>query len=284
MDKDLLENDSVEEIPPKKVPIRHMARETGKLWHTLLVVFVIPLVIAGMVTGITWVATDPAFREPPAAKPIPVFTPNPDPTPTAAPTDIPDVVSAAAMVTRIEIPYIKFDSNNVVLPPGQVDTIEPWTFDDNRDHNGQLTPGAFESSIKQDLTVPGGGLVGTDTLATTNPLIAGHTTPYYWEKLGVFQPMINVIVGNTVAFTTPNGRMCYVVTGVDNTTSKSARVMVGEVEMSAVDAKYRYATPIPGRAYIVTCYRPDVNSTGPTTENLVLILQFNQDLTNTGQC
>lgn len=263
---------------------RHMAREKGKVRRTLISVLVIPAIIASSVTLGAWIFTDPIFRNDPVAAPIPEFTPNPDPTPTAAPPDIPDVVSAAAMVTRIEIPYINFDSNNVVLPAGQVDTIEAWTEADNKAHNGQLTPGAFESSIKQDLTVPGGGLVGTDTLNITNPLLAGHTTPYDWQKLGVFQDMIHVIVGNTVAFTTSNGRLCYVVTGVDSTTPKNESVWVDGKEMSAVDAKYRYATPTPGVAYIVTCYRPDVNSTGPTTENLVLILQFDQDLTNTGQC
>jgi len=246
------------------------------------------LVIAGLVgSSITLILTNPTSYEETEPTPFPITVPTrvPFEQPTAAPTSVPDVVIAASAPLRLEIPSVGFDSANIVLPAGQTETFIKWTEDDNRAHGGSLVPPSpYKSSLVYDTTVPGGGLFGTD--AQTSGLIAGHTSRYDRpeSEQGVFQPLIEVDEGDPVAITTANGKLCYNVITIDSETPKNGGVLIDDVLVSAVAAKYRYAAPIPGVVYIVTCYRPDVNSTGPTTENLVLVLQLNQGVTNAGSC
>lgn len=182
-----------------------------------------------------------------------------------------DVVVSASAPIRLEIPSIGFDSSNLA-GPGTSNPIQQWTEAMNEAGNGQVTPpGAWESSIVWDSTVAGGGLFGTDVQSSGR--ILAHTTPWDWSKLGAFNTLINVRVGDPVAITTEKGKLCYVATESDNTTSKSQLNVV-----------YSKETVIDGTVYLITCSRAIDRNVGATVNNLVVTLQLNQQQTNTGSC
>jgi hypothetical protein len=272
--------------PHLSAPMRHRRKPAGRFTISQRIISAIILVVTA--AGVVWIINEPSLWQQPA----PVATPEPNPTripfvqPSAAPTTVPDVVIAASAPLSIEFPSYGFNSNDLKLPSGQQEAIMQWTEQDNAAHNGVLTPSEpYSSSLVWDSTVNGGGLFGTD--AQSSGLIAGHTTPYSWPETeqGVFQDLNLLQVGDPVVITTANGRLCYFVKEVDFSTPKQATVMVDGVAVNAVDAKYSFATPIPGIAYVVTCYRASIGDDGrPTTFNLVVVLQLDQAVTNAGSC
>jgi hypothetical protein len=188
------------------------------------------------------------------------------------PSAVPEsnVVIPASAPMRLEIPSINFDSSK--LAGGTSNPIQQWTKAMNDAGNGIVTPpGPYASSIVWDSTVAGGGLFGTD--AQSNGRILAHTTPRDWNPLGAFTSLNLVHVGDPVVITTEKGKLCYEVTKSDGLTRKNQLNVVYDKEKV-----------IPGVAYLITCNRTSDNPHGPTTNNLVITLQLNQQQTNTGSC
>jgi len=251
-------------------------------WGTIALVLGVLLAIAVAIAGINLVLTSSEFQQKPTPAPSPTRVEVEAPTP--APTVVPDVVRAEAPPLRLEIPTANgFDSDKLDIPANQTERIMQWTAQDNRDHDGQLfPPEPASTSLVWDSTVEGGGQFGTD--AQTSGLIVGHTTPYNREKLGVFQGLRLVAPGDYAAITTVNGRLCYKVTLVDTSIRKDSYRMVDGKRLYEVDEKYRYAPPRPGIIYLVACYRLDDGNNGPTTNNIVVVLELDQSVTNAGSC
>jgi|GEM_PF-3335547 len=182
-----------------------------------------------------------------------------------------DVVIPASAPVRLEIPSIDFDSSKLA-GEGTSNPIQEWTKAMNDASNGEVTPpDPWDSSLVWDSTVAGGGLFGTD--AQSNGRILAHTTPWTWSKLGVFNTLIEVHVGDPVAITTEKGKLCYNVTRSDNTTAKRQLNVIYDKE-----------TVTKGVVYLITCSRAKDQNSGATVNNLVLTLQLNQQQTNTGSC
>jgi len=252
----------------------------------LVVLIAILTVLASVAT---YVVISPSFRAEVALAPEPTRVPFVQPT--VAPTTVPDVDIASGAPTGLEFPSVGFNSANLVLPKWQTEPIMKWTEQDNIAHNGKLTPpNPDTSSIVWDSTVPNGGEVGTDV--QTSATIAGHTSPYRkeGEPLGVFQPLMKVEVGDPAVVVNANGRICYNVVAIDDTIRKDSIIdtngngVIDKGDMYEIDAKYRYADPIPGRIYVVTCNRLNDGNNGPTKNNRVLVLEINQGAINAGSC
>lgn len=143
----------------------------------------------------------------------------------------------------------------------------------NNDADGVVTPpGPWGSSIAWDSTVAGGGLFGSDAQASGR--ILAHTTPWSWQKdnQGAFQNLRDVKIGNPVAITTDKGRLCYTVAKKDSVLKDQINVVFDKEKVT------------PGIVYLVTCDRARDYGNGSTVDNLVVSLQYNQQLTNTGSC
>lgn len=209
----------------------------------------------------------------------------PAPPPVAAPTWHPveatlvplsaipenDVVIPAGAPIKLEIPTISFDSSKLA-GEGVSNPIQQWTEAMNLAHQGQATPPEPKSSsLIWDSTVAGGGLFGTD--AQSSGRILGHTTFWNRPPISAFNTLVDVRVGDPVAITTENGKLCYTVERSDNTISKDS-----------LNAVYGKETVTEGVVYLITCSRAKDDNTGPTDYNLVLTLQLNQQQTNTGSC
>jgi len=246
-----------------------MARKKRR--SVALPIAIVTLVAAFVGAGV--VLTTPAFygTAPPTHIPGSARLPVETPTSTPAATNTPDVVIASSAPTRLEIPSIGFDSAAL----GNGGPLVEWTQEMNDANNGTLTPGKpWGSTVVWDSTIAGGGLFGTD--AQSNGIIAAHTTPWTWKELGAFQFLIDVRVNDSVAITTTNGKLCYTVT-------EEATI----IPKGQAGAKYRFhdvAQVKPGIAYLITCSRERDAGNGATTENRVVTLQLNQQLTNTGSC
>jgi sortase (surface protein transpeptidase) len=101
-----------------------------------------------------------------------------------------------------------------------------------------------------------------------------HTTPWGWEEQGVFNNLIDVHVGDRVAITTNEGRLCYNVIAKDTETPKNQ-----------LNITYSKEEVKPGIVYLITCSRAkDLDDWLATKDNLVLTLQLDQQATNTGSC
>ena len=242
---------------------------------------------AGILYALFFVVTNPFFQDIPEAAPKPTRVPFEQPS--VAPTPLPDVVIAASAPTGFEFPSVGLKSDNVVLPAGQKDAIEKWTKQDNIKNNGVLRPsGPYDSSMVWDSNVTGGGLVGTDVASSA--VIAGHTTSYNNTKLGVFQPLMDVEIGDPAVVINANGRLCYTIVDIDDSIVKNVRVdsngddRITTDDWTELDAKYRYGEPVPDVMYFITCLRLDEDYDGPTTNNRVLILELNKAATNAGSC
>jgi len=248
---------------------QHVARKKRR--SLTLPIAIVTLVAAFAGTAV--VLMTPAFYETTAPVHIPgsARLPVETPAPIAISSDVPDLVVPASSPTRLEIPSIGFDSAAL----GDGGPLVEWTQEMNDANNGTLTPGKpWGSTVVWDSTIAGGGLFGTD--AQANGIIAAHTTPWTWKELGAFQFLIDVRVNDSVAITTANGRLCYTVT-------EEATI----IPKGQAGAKYRFhdvALVQPGIAYLITCSRERDAGTGATTQNRVVTLQLNQQLTNTGSC
>ena len=223
-------------------------------------------------------------------------TPAPKPTrvpfeqPTSAPSSVPDVAIEGAVPTGLEFPSVGFNSANLVLPPGQTDQILKWTEDDNTATGGALIPPWPDTtSIVYDSTAPGGGLIGTDVLSSVT--IAGHTSPFDERpQYAVFQPLMEVKINDPGVVVTEKGRICATVIGIDTSIRKDSILdtdgngIIDDKDQYEVDAKYRYATPVPDVFYVILCNRLDNGYDGPTTNLRVLIMQVNQGAINAGSC
>jgi len=178
-----------------------------------------------------------------------------------------DVVIPASAPVSLEIPTLDFDSSK--LSGGTSNPIQQWTDAMNNAAHGEVTPpGPWESSLVWDSTVAGGGLFGTD--AQSSGRILGHTTPTQWDKLGAFQTLPKVHIGDPAVIVTEKGRLCYTIV-------KSSTVL-----KSQLNVVYDKETVLPGIVYLITCDRPANYGNGPTIDNLVLTLQLNQLQTNVG--
>lgn len=213
---------------------------------------------------------------PPAVVPTwhPIVGPSSVPQP-AVPEKKNKVVQASAPV-RLEIPSLVFKDgksfdSSTLAGPGTSNSIQQWTKAMNDAYNGQVTPaGHYESSIVWDSTVAGGGLFGTD--AQSNGRLLAHTTPRDWSPLGAFNPLDQVHIGDIVAITTQKGRLCFKATKNES------------VPKDQLNVVYNKEVVIAGVVYLITCDRTPDNPHGPTKDNLVVTLQLNQQLTNTGSC
>jgi hypothetical protein len=217
--------------------------------------------------GVLWSGVSGSSAPPPAVAPTwhPVeATPVPQ---SAVPES--DVVIPASAPVRLEIPSVDFDSSK--LGGKTSNPIQQWTEAMNNAANGEVTPpDPWDSSLVWDSTVAGGGLFGTD--AQSSGRILGHTTPWSWSKLGSFQSLVDVHVGDPVAITTQKGRLCYTVAKSDS------------VRKSQLNVVYDKEAVTPGVVYLITCDRARDYGNGATVNNLVVALQFNQQQTNTGSC
>lgn len=190
------------------------------------------------------------------------------PVPQSAVPESDKVIPASAPV-RLEIPSIGFDSSK--LSGGTSNPIQEWTKAMNDAAHGEATPpGPWESSLIWDATVANGGLFGTD--AQSSGRILAHTTPWTWDKLGAFQHLRDVHIGDAVAITTEKGRLCYNVVASDT------------VRKSQVNVVYDKDKVTPGVVYLMTCDRARDYGNGATVDNRVVTLQLNQQQTNTGSC
>ena len=243
-----------------------------------------------MAIGVVTVLYSPNSWEQVAAPPAPKPTRVPFEQPTSAPPSTPDVVIEAAVPTGLEFPSVGFNSANLDLPAGQTEQIISWTEEDNKRTNGTLVPPAPDTTtIVNDTTVPGNGVVGTD--AQSSATIAGHTSPYDGRaQNAVFQPLMEVLEGDPAVVVTKNGRVCASVAGIDTTIRKDAKLdtngngVIDEMDEYEINVKYRYAPPVPGVFYVVLCNRLDNGYTGPTTNLRVLIMKVDQGAINAGSC
>ena len=234
---------------------------------------------AALVAG---VVTNPDFHEtqppPPVVIPESSWHPAP-PTSTATPTaDEPDVVVQPGIALRLQVRSIDFDSATIG-PGGTPAPIIPWTEDMNRAHGRVLTPPTpYETGIVQDQTVVNGGLFGTDV--NSNGIIAAHATPWTWpeEKLGAFQQLPDIHIGDIVQIDTTEGTLCYTV--------KETSVLPKGKQVAAYRSESHVV--VPGEVYLIVCYRTRDHEVGATKENFIATLQLDQQLTNgaasTGSC
>ena len=275
--------DAVPELPTR----RSLKAARRKKKRLDLVVYL--AIITVLAIPATYILTSPSFRQDIARAPEPTRVPFEQPT--VAPTTVPDVDIASGPITGLEFDSVGFNSANLVLPSWQTEPIIRWTEQDNIANNGKLTPpNPDSSSIVWDSTVPGGGEVGTDV--QTSATIVGHTSPYRkaGEPLGVFQPLMKVEVGDPATVVNAHGRLCYTVAAVDETIRKDSIIdtngngVIDKGDMYEIDAKYRYADPVPGTIYVITCSRLNDGNNGPTTHYRVLVLKINQGAINAGSC
>ena len=250
----------------------HMRRpEKRSPWDALLVIIIVVSLIGAAAVAITELSPKPTSQPPPDVSVWePVIVPTPDPTVEA----LPDVVIAASLPIRIQMPTLKkipgmpdgFDSA-LLFPKGQASSISRWTHQMNNRERGVLRPGGdWSKTIVSDDTVPGGSLFGTD--AKYGGVIAGHTTPNGWEKLGVFQSLKKLRVGDPVAITTANGLLCYTVDFVDTKTLKKD---AGKFRMGEGN-------------WLLACYRTTEADSEATKYALAVRIQLDQQQTNTGSC
>jgi hypothetical protein len=183
-----------------------------------------------------------------------------------------NVVIPASAPVRLQIPSINFDSSKLA-GKGTSNPIQKWTKAMNDAANGEATPpDPWWSSVIWDSTVAGGGLFGTD--AQSSGRILAHTTPETWSPVGPFTYLKRVHLDDLVIITTANGgKLCYNVTKSDSSVPKGQ-----------LNVMYDKGKVTKGVVYLITCYRPDGQNTGPTVNNLVITLQLNQQQTNTGSC
>jgi hypothetical protein len=181
------------------------------------------------------------------------------------------VVIPASAPVRLQIPSIDFDSSKLA-GKGTSNPIQQWTKAMNDAAHGEATPpGHWWSSIIWDSTVAGGGLFGTD--AQSNGRLLAHMTPNNYNPLGAFQGLRDVHIGDPVVITTETGKLCYNVVASDT------------VKKGLLNVVYDKKVVLKDIAYLITCDRLATDhGNGPTTENLVLTLQLNQQQTNTGSC
>ena len=205
---------------------------------------------------------------------------------TPPPVDLPDIVYAAGVPTRLQIPTRSFDTDTLVLPATQTERIIQWTQEMNMAHGGGINPPQpWSTSVVWDSTVAGGGLFGPS--ADTRHVMACHVTPNTWpeDKIGACQTLLKAEAGDPVAVTTTEGLLCGRITKVD-VIPKNNKIKVGERWMYLSDYKYRLSPPTPEEWFVIgLCNRlEDDQTTNATTENKFLIIQYDQDQTNTGAC
>jgi hypothetical protein len=155
--------------------------------------------------------------------------------------------------------------------PGKSNPIQPWTKTENDAFNGIVTPPKpWWSTVVYDTTVDGGGLFGTD--AQSSGRLLAHTTPNGWNPVGAFQGIRDLQLGDPVGITTANGKICYKV---------QAKTTVRKDLLNVEFSKHFLS----GIAYIICCDRLATDkSDNATTSNLVVTIQFSQQLTNSGSC
>lgn len=254
---------------------------------TALTVSVAAIVMSIIVSGIFWPPTaNPGEPDPISVDPQTLpFAPT-----TPRPPDALDVVVKDSVVTRLEIPAIGFDSETAgqkfnpkakrVPDDSLKHPITQWTQAMNVANGYVLSPPVpWNSTVVWDSTIAGGGLFGTNTKCPG--LIAAHTTPYWKdvpvEELGAFQFLWQLKPGDEVAITTTKGRIFYKVS------VKPTPIPKGEA-----GARLRSSDPATcdgprGRVNLVTCSRGKPNpGTAATTENLVVVIEVDQELTNRG--
>lgn len=131
------------------------------------------------------------------------------------------------------------------------------------DDRGGFDPPTL-SSISWDTTIAG-GLAGTDSINTV--YLYGHS----WVDTAVFNGLKDMHAGDVAAVDTANGTLCYIA-------QKSLTLNKSEYKNND-----ELTNAIPNRLVLVSCYRPvgyDPNSA--TVKNIVVVLQLNQDKTNSG--
>ena len=268
------------------IPTRPI-KQKFRLIHLVLIMTAI--VVAAAI-GVITILSQPSSWEQVAAPPAPEPSRVPFEQPSSAPTTVPDIVIEADVPIGLEFPSVGFNSANLNLPAGQTEQIIPWTELDNKATGGALVPPVPDTTtIVNDTTVPGGGVIGTD--AQSSATIAGHTSPYDGRaESAVFQPLMEVKEGDPAVAVTKNGRVCATVVKIDSTVRKYAQLdtngngVIDELDEYEINVKYRYAPPVEDVFYVVLCNRLNNGYTGPTTNLRVLVLEINQGAINAGSC
>jgi len=120
------------------------------------------------------------------------------------------------------------------------------------------------STISWDTTISG-GTAGTDS--TNTVYLYGHSA----VKPAVFNGLKGMRPGAVASIDTANGRLCYV-------EQKALQLVKSEYKTND-----ELTNAIPNRLVLVSCYRPvgyDPNEA--TVKNIVVVMQLDQDQTNSG--
>ena len=178
-------------------------------------------------------------------------TERPTPETSASPVAAPDVVISASAPLRLRVPSLGIDGAVSEYTQTMIDEL------------GGFDPPEL-STISWDTTIPG-GLAGTD--ATNTLYLYGHSS----VNEAVFNDLQDVASGAVASVDTANGRLCY----------------VEQKSLQLAKAEYKYndelTDAIPNRLVLVSCYRPvGYDPNAATVQNIVLVLQLDQDKTNTG--